>query len=76
MLSHVAYRSCVFDMCVEEDAAETLCRHLKEYVLACQEQGVDMEGWRQQTACGEYRKKMKVWFLAKGLSKYEIRSLC
>lgn len=76
MLSHVAYRSCVFDMCVEEDAAETLCRHLKEYVLACQEQGVDMEGWRQQTACGEYRKKMKVWFLAKGLSKYEIRSFC
>ncbi|XP_042677073.1 zonadhesin-like [Centrocercus urophasianus] len=45
------HSNCVFDMCVEEDAAETLCRHLKEYVLACQEQGVNMEGWRQQTAC-------------------------
>lgn len=42
--------NCIFDMCVEDDA-DTLCRHLKEYVLACQEQGVNMEGWRQQTAC-------------------------
>jgi len=75
MLSHVVHRNCIFDMCVEDDA-DTLCRHLKEYVLACQEQGVNMEGWRQQTACGKYRKKLKVWFLPKGLSKYGIRGFC
>ncbi|XP_032302492.1 IgGFc-binding protein-like [Coturnix japonica] len=43
--------NCIFDMCVEEDGTDTLCRHLKEYVLACQEQGVNIEGWRQQTGC-------------------------
>ncbi|NXX95018.1 ZAN protein, partial [Centropus bengalensis] len=43
--------SCLFDMCVEEEDA-TLCRNLEEYVLACQLQGVSMEGWRKQTGCG------------------------
>ncbi|XP_009073229.1 PREDICTED: zonadhesin-like, partial [Acanthisitta chloris] len=43
--------SCLFDMCVEEDAVATLCRSLEEYVLACQQQEVSMEGWRQQTVC-------------------------
>ncbi|KAM9279244.1 IgGFc-binding protein [Morus bassanus] len=45
-------RSCLFDMCVAGDENATLCRSLEEYVLACQQQGVSMEGWRQQTACG------------------------
>ncbi|XP_074768584.1 IgGFc-binding protein-like [Athene noctua] len=45
-------RSCLFDMCVEGDEDATLCRSLEEYVLACQQQGVSMEGWRQQTVCG------------------------
>ncbi|NXG04623.1 ZAN protein, partial [Sakesphorus luctuosus] len=44
--------SCLFDMCVERDEVTTLCRSLEEYVLACQQQGVSMDGWRQQTACG------------------------
>ncbi|XP_010077579.1 PREDICTED: zonadhesin-like, partial [Pterocles gutturalis] len=44
--------SCLFDMCVEGDEDAILCRSLEEYVLACQEQGVPMEGWRQQTVCG------------------------
>ncbi|KAM6127524.1 IgGFc-binding protein-like [Phoenicopterus ruber ruber] len=45
-------RSCLFDMCMEEDQDATLCRSLEEYVLACQQKGVSMEGWRQQTVCG------------------------
>ncbi|CAM9326592.1 unnamed protein product [Bubo scandiacus] len=46
------YTSCLFDMCVEGDEDATLCHSLEEYVLACQQQGVSMEGWRQQTVCG------------------------
>ncbi|KAM6356993.1 IgGFc-binding protein-like [Alca torda] len=46
------FTSCLFDMCVEGDDSATLCRSLEEYVLACQQQGVRMEGWRQQTVCG------------------------
>ncbi|CAN8190691.1 unnamed protein product [Coccothraustes coccothraustes] len=46
------FTSCLFDMCVEGDEAAILCRSLEEYVLACQQQGVSMDGWRQQTDCG------------------------
>ncbi|KQK96034.1 hypothetical protein AAES_34487 [Amazona aestiva] len=50
------FTSCLFDMCVEGDEEgdedATLCRSLEEYVLACQLQGVSMEGWRQQIGCG------------------------
>ncbi|XP_010287407.1 PREDICTED: zonadhesin-like, partial [Phaethon lepturus] len=46
------FTSCLFDMCVEGDEDATLCRSLEEYMLACQQQGVSMEGWRQQTVCG------------------------
>ncbi|XP_064522311.1 IgGFc-binding protein-like isoform X3 [Pseudopipra pipra] len=46
------FTSCLFDMCVEGDEVTTLCRSLEEYVLACQQQGVSMDGWRQQTVCG------------------------
>ncbi|NXQ39069.1 ZAN protein, partial [Catharus fuscescens] len=45
------FTSCLFDMCVEGDEADTLCRSLEEYVLACQQQGVSMDGWRQQSEC-------------------------
>ncbi|XP_054031516.1 IgGFc-binding protein [Dryobates pubescens] len=45
------FMSCLFDMCaIGDDAA--LCQSLEEYVLACQQQGVSMGGWRQQTVCG------------------------
>ncbi|NWV94096.1 ZAN protein, partial [Machaerirhynchus nigripectus] len=46
------FTSCLFDMCVEGDEVATLCRSLEEYVLACQQQGVSVDGWRQQTDCG------------------------
>ncbi|KAF1470826.1 Zonadhesin, partial [Megadyptes antipodes antipodes] len=46
------FTSCLFDMCVEGDEDATLCRSLEEYVLACQQEGVNMEGWRKQTVCG------------------------
>ncbi|NWX91747.1 ZAN protein, partial [Nothoprocta pentlandii] len=45
------FTSCLFDMCVEGDDHATLCRSLEQYALACQEQGVTMQGWRQQTLC-------------------------
>lgn len=59
-------------MCVGGDEDATLCRSLEEYVLDCQQQGVSMEGWRQQTVCGKHRKNQKVWFLPKEFSKSEI----
>lgn len=63
-------------MCVEGDEDATLCRSLEEYVLACQQEGVNMEGWRKQTVCGKHRKNQKVQFLPKGLSKSEIWGFC
>lgn len=54
-------------MCVDRDDTTTLCRSLEEYVLACQEKGVNMEGWRQETACGKHRKKTTMWFPPKSL---------
>lgn len=58
-------------MCVDRDDTTTLCRSLEEYVLACQEKGVNMEGWRQQTDCGKHRKKTQCGFCLK-VSKAEI----
>lgn len=72
MFSHVAHRSCLFDMCVEGAEVDTLCRSLEEYVLACQQQGVNMDGWRQQSECGKHRKKQKVGILPTGLLESEI----
>ncbi|NWX42234.1 ZAN protein, partial [Steatornis caripensis] len=46
------FTSCLFDMCAQGEEDTTLCSSLEEYVLACQQQGVSMEGWRQQTVCG------------------------
>ncbi|NXH07787.1 ZAN protein, partial [Loxia leucoptera] len=46
------FTSCLFDMCVEGDEVAILCRSLEEYALACQQQGVSMDDWRQQTDCG------------------------
>lgn len=72
MLSHFAHRSCLFDLCETGDEDATLCRSLEEYVLACQQQGVTMEGWRQQTVCGKHRKNQKCDFCLKD-SKSEIQ---
>ncbi|NXN19452.1 ZAN protein, partial [Indicator maculatus] len=46
------FTSCLFDMCAIGNDDATLCQSLEEYVLACQQQGVSMGGWRQQTVCG------------------------
>lgn len=72
MFSPVAHRSCLFDMCVEGDEVATLCRSLEEYVLACQQQEVSVDGWRQQTSCGKHRKNQKVGILPTGLLKSEV----
>ncbi|XP_050820724.1 zonadhesin-like [Gopherus flavomarginatus] len=42
---------CVFDLCMEADNNAVLCRHLGQYALACQENGIALENWRAQTPC-------------------------
>ncbi|KAG6931905.1 zonadhesin, partial [Chelydra serpentina] len=42
---------CVFDLCVEAENNAVLCRHLEQYVLTCQENGITLENWRAQTPC-------------------------
>ncbi|XP_034637580.1 zonadhesin-like [Trachemys scripta elegans] len=42
---------CVFDLCVEAENSTVLCRHLEQYALACQENGIALGNWRAQTPC-------------------------
>ncbi|TFK00932.1 Zonadhesin [Platysternon megacephalum] len=42
---------CAFDLCVEAENNTVLCRHLEQYALACQENGIALENWRAQTPC-------------------------
>ncbi|XP_075794395.1 IgGFc-binding protein-like isoform X3 [Pelodiscus sinensis] len=42
---------CVFDLCAEADNSAVLCRHLEQYAQTCQQNGVTLENWRQQTSC-------------------------
>ncbi|XP_043348537.1 zonadhesin-like [Dermochelys coriacea] len=44
-------RGCVFDLCVEAENNAVLCRHLEQYALVCQENGITLENWRAQTPC-------------------------
>ncbi|EMP27107.1 Zonadhesin [Chelonia mydas] len=42
---------CAFDLCVEAENNAVLCRHLEQYALVCQENGITLENWRAQTPC-------------------------
>lgn len=47
-------RNCLFDMCVEPNNNEMLCRDVEQYVLVCQERGIAVQNWRERTSCGEH----------------------
>ncbi|XP_054838618.1 IgGFc-binding protein-like [Eublepharis macularius] len=42
---------CLYDMCMEADRAAALCRNLEQYMLACQEEGIAVGNWRENTSC-------------------------
>nr|XP_048720352.1 IgGFc-binding protein-like [Caretta caretta] len=42
---------CAFDLCAEAENNAVLCRHLEQYALVCQENGITLENWRAQTPC-------------------------
>ncbi|XP_078064517.1 zonadhesin-like, partial [Mustelus asterias] len=44
--------NCVFDLCAIYNDTQLLCERFEDYALRCQEQGVQLNTWRQRTGCG------------------------
>ncbi|XP_072904906.1 IgGFc-binding protein-like isoform X2 [Hemitrygon akajei] len=44
-------QDCLFDLCAFYNNTELLCANFEAYSLICQEQGVRLTNWRQQTGC-------------------------
>ncbi|XP_072266263.1 IgGFc-binding protein-like [Pyxicephalus adspersus] len=42
---------CIFDTCAEFQSKEMLCINLARYALACQQNGIAVEGWRESSGC-------------------------
>uniref|UniRef100_UPI00398EC30B zonadhesin, like n=1 Tax=Pristiophorus japonicus TaxID=55135 RepID=UPI00398EC30B len=44
--------NCVFDLCAIYNDTQLLCASFEAYSVSCQEQGVQLDNWRQRTGCG------------------------
>lgn len=44
-------RDCVFDLCELEGAKPILCEAIEAYVNECQDRGVNIGPWRNETFC-------------------------
>ena len=47
------FKDCVFDLCVLDGASSILCEAIEAYVNECQDRGVNIPPWRNQTFCRE-----------------------
>lgn len=54
------FRDCVFDLCELDGAKPILCEAIEAYVNECQDRGVNLGPWRNETFCREYWKDK--WF--------------
>ncbi|CAI5677446.1 unnamed protein product [Oreochromis niloticus] len=50
------FRDCVFDLCELDGAKPILCEAIEAYVNECQDRGVNLGPWRNETFCREYWK--------------------
>lgn len=47
------FKDCVFDLCVLDGAHSILCEAIEAYVNECQDRGVNIGPWRNETFCRE-----------------------
>ena len=47
------FRDCLFDLCELDGALSILCEAIEAYVNECQDRGVNIPPWRNQTFCRE-----------------------
>lgn len=47
------FRDCLYDMCELEGAKPILCEAIEAYVNECQDRGVNIGPWRNETFCRE-----------------------
>ena len=47
------FRDCLFDLCELDGAKPILCEAIEAYVNECQDRGVDIGPWRNETFCRE-----------------------
>lgn len=45
------FKDCVFDLCELEGAKPILCEAIEAYVNECQDRGVNIRPWRNETFC-------------------------
>ncbi|KAF3836691.1 hypothetical protein F7725_004155 [Dissostichus mawsoni] len=50
------FRDCVFDLCELDGAKPILCEAIEAYVNECQDRGVNIGPWRNETFCRECRR--------------------
>lgn len=49
------FNNCIYDLCLGNGDSQVLCESIQSYVSACQEAGVCIQPWRNQSFCREYR---------------------
>lgn len=47
------FKDCLFDLCELEGARPILCEAIEAYVNECQDRGVNIGPWRNETFCRE-----------------------
>lgn len=47
------FKDCVFDLCELDGAKPILCEAIEAYVNECQDRGVNIGPWRNETFCRE-----------------------
>lgn len=51
---------CVFDICATGGNKDTKCNNIMAYALACQGAGVQIQPWRSNSSCREFRPKARL----------------
>ena len=57
------FKDCAFDLCALDGASSILCEAIEAYVNECQDRGVNIAPWRNQTFCCESTEqwRMEEW---------------
>lgn len=48
------FKDCIFDLCELDGAKPILCEAIEAYVNECQDRGVNIGPWRNETFCCEF----------------------
>lgn len=56
------FKDCVFDLCELDGAQPILCEAIEAYVNECQDRGVTIGTWRNETFCRESTCNCVCWW--------------